>query len=149
MRDHRTRSWGVNVIAPAVARDHVEVWTVGRGHYPGTEARYRAVVSHGVGDPNSYSTLGSSLCRRLTRIRTPPTGSLALHTRKDGVLAHPISRSPILAHSEAEHAISNAPGARGESQQIVTHMVAMSSPFTHSDSVSDTRHSRVLLGPLC
>ena len=94
-------------------------------------------------------TLGSSLCRRLTRIRTPPTGSLALHTRKDGVLAHPISRSPILAHSEAEHAISNAPGARGESQQIVTHMVAMSSPFTHSDSVSDTRHSRVLLGPLC
>ena len=97
------------MIAPAVARDHVEVWTVGRGHYPGTEARYRAVVSHGVGDPNSnsYSTLGSSLCRRLTRIRTPPTGSLALHTRKDGVLAHLSLGGSAGSAFETEHAVFN------------------------------------------
>ena len=128
------------MIAPAVARDHVEVWTVGRGHYPGKEARYRAVVSHGLGDPNSYSTLGSSLCRRLTRIRTPPTVSV------------PKSPVPIAARYPSPVPCTGqqiTPGARGESQQIVTHMVAMSSPFTHSDSVSDTRHSRVLLGPLC
>ena len=39
--------------------------------------------------------------------------------------------------------------SKDESQQIVTHMVAKSSPLTHSDAVNDTRRSRVLLGPLC
>ena len=59
---------------------HVEVWMVGRGHYPGMEARYRAVVSHRTGDPiSSHSTYRASSA---TIARLYPVGILDLASRR-------------------------------------------------------------------